>query len=149
MAMNRDSVVSTKVKADREKVGSVLGKYDLEGVEFRFDGAGRLEAVGPESEEDGLWPRAVLAAECSGRAEDDDEDDDDEDDDFDELYYPYDEKGSEGFVALLRELAGCIEAPMTVLAVSHDFDSNWSNSCVWRVEPGGTVEELSAAAYGG
>ena len=135
--MGKDSVTSTKVKANADKVREVLTRYALQDVQFLIDEAGYLQAVGEEGSRES-WPRAVPVTELPKE-----EDYDDKDQYWDDMHWVYFEGGNEGFTALLQELASCIETPMMILA---SWKEGWfSNARVWRIEPGSVqVEKLGA-----
>jgi hypothetical protein len=129
--------------ANRERVREILQKFDLKDVEFQFDEKGYLEVVGTKNAGAEDWPQAVPVSELPRK-----EDYPDEEEYQEAVYDVYDDEGGDGFIALLKELTSCIEAPLTILAVS--ADSHWSESCVWRIEPGSQhVEVLDAAAFDG
>ena len=136
------TVTSTKAKVrDPERVREVLESYEWEGVEIKLqeeDSGWTLEmAYRDEDWESCDWPAAL-------RSEDLPSEDQypDEDALYDARADLLGEKGGEGFLALLRELAPHLESPLQVLAVAASpFDGFYYGAGAWRVEPGGKEVE--------
>ena len=141
MTMGKASVTSTKTKADFEKVQEILSRYQLECIDFVFDKNGYLHAIGEKGNEEVL-PRAVLVVDLPKR-----EDFEDEQEYWDSMWYVFSDEGEKGFIALLRELATCIETPMTILSAG--IGGNHSASAyMWSIEPG-SAEVQTLDAYEG
>ena len=131
------TVTSTKAKVrDPERVREVLESHEWEGVEIKLqeEGSGwTLEMAHHDEEWDWWdWPAAL-------RSEDLPSEDQypDEDAFFEAEGTLYRDKGGEGFLALLRELAPHLESPLLILVVAatplHGFEYA---ARAWRVEPG-------------
>jgi hypothetical protein len=74
--------------------------------------------------------------------EDDDEGFPDEDRWYKAVDKLYEEKGEEGFLALLRELAPHLESPLLILEVWNDvFFGHAHGAEVWHVQPGASEVE--------
>jgi hypothetical protein len=133
-----ESVASTKAKVNVEKAKKTLSRYKVYDLRFRFDEDGRIEAVGRKGSFQG-WPGALLVTAIPKR-----EEYDDEEMYFDACYDVLIDEGSDGFTALLGELALCLETPMTILAVSGE-EHDMGTSCVWTIEPGSTAVRVLCA----
>src|SRR6516164_7289197 len=107
--MDQQNIASTKVMANRERVHEILQQFDEKGY---------LEVVGTKNAGAEDWPQAVPVSELPRK-----EDYPDEEEYQEAVYDVYDDEGGDGFIALLKELTSCIEAPLTILAVS--ADSHW------------------------
>jgi hypothetical protein len=140
------TVTSTKAKVrDPERVREVLDSYEWEGVEIKLQQEGfgwTLEMAHHDEDSDSwVWPAAL-------RREDVPSEDQypDMDDLLDAELKLYLEKGGEGFLALLRELAPHLESPLLILvtAASQSGGLDYAASA-WRVEPGAKEVEVLAA----
>jgi hypothetical protein len=134
---------STKAKVrNPENVLAILDAYAYEGIEFNLQGGGSGWTLEMTYFDPDLcswkWPRALRWEELPSEHQYPDKDD------FDQakrdLYY---EKGSEGFRAMLLELAAHLESPILILVTmaSPEEVLDWEAE-VWRVEPGAKEVEL-------
>jgi hypothetical protein len=141
-------VTSTTAKVkDAEKLKQVLNNYDLKGIYLLLDKeCNHLTAIdnpyGDPNDPD--WPQALPIDQIPS-SPDDDEDKDamvDWDIACDEVFY---EKGGEGLIALLREVAPCLEEPLTFLALA--LVDGRAIAGVWIVQPGSTEVQTLEVSY--
>lgn len=127
-------LVSTTAKVnDVEKTWQVLSRYDYEGVTWLLRDEGTLKFVtgrepADESRQD--WPHALTWDQVPNR-----EDFSDEDSYYDAMYETFCERGDEGFLAALVELAPYLEAPLVILGAMD------GGARAWLVLPGATKVE--------
>ena len=124
----------TKAKTKgKQKVGEVLSRYELEGVQFLLDKKGNLE-VAVEKDDDQeygeVWPRAVKKNQLPDRNKYRDEDSW-----WDAVFEVFAERGDEGFVTLLGELAPHLATPLIILA-ARLIDGYVGAAQMWRIAPG-------------
>jgi hypothetical protein len=122
---------TAKVK-NAKKLKKVLSKYELRGIAFQVDEERNLEAVNDpnDSPEVPHWPEAVLEDQLPPYP--DDENDEDALEAYEEVF---DEKGGEGLIALLREIATCLETPLLIVALNRNaFEEPVAQ--VWNLQPG-------------
>jgi hypothetical protein len=126
--MGVESVTSTKTKVNVEKADQILSRYALRYVRFLIDKNGYLRAVGEKGRCE-KWPLAVPTSVLPKKENYEDEED---------YWHDVEQicRETDGFTVLLRQLAGCIESPMTILAVRSDSDTDSSAAYLWRIEPG-------------
>jgi hypothetical protein len=135
---------SNKAKVrDHDSVLIVLADYDLDGVEIdvkKENSSWTLEMAYHDSDFNSLTaPRAVRLEEMP---------DPDEYSNDDDLYMAqqdtFDEKGGEGFLALLVDLAHYLESPLMILVADASLCGGFGYAAqVLRIEPGGIeVESL-------
>jgi hypothetical protein len=124
-------MASTKAKVkDVEKLNEVRSNYELQGIDFQVDDAGRLTAVGLE-DDDWHWPQALKDDQLPYDKLDPEKDEDAWDEALSDLY---EEKGDDGFLSLLGEVAACLESPLVILAVRRD--EGFLVGATWIVQPG-------------
>lgn len=127
------AVSSTKPKVrDTEKLSEILNGHNCLRVKFVLDEAGNLEVVlanNPDLEDE--WPQAIKPSQLPSReayAEEYEWED--------AVDFAFGEKGDEGFLELLLEMAPYLESPLIILAIQHpDADSD---AKVWLVQPAAT-----------
>jgi hypothetical protein len=142
-------LTSTKAKVrDAQKVREILESYALQGVDIELyeEGpGGTLEMGFQEGEPDWFeWPLALHRDQWPPENPDEELDEDDwVETEWDKRY---EEKGEEGFLALLRDLAPCLETPLMILAVAKDRHSPTCAVQAWTVHPGSKdVERLDVS----
>lgn len=120
---------------DLQKVREISDNYENRNVEILLDEEKSTLAMKYENEHPDLmeWPEALHRDRWPTKEQFPDEEA--WHDAWDELY---EDKGKEGFLALLRDLARYLESPLVVLFT--DWDSNGLVARVWNVQPG--VKEL-------
>ncbi len=140
MSVSIENITSTRAKVNVEKAAKVFRKYALQGIEFLIDHQGVLTAVGVDSEDVvARYPLAVPVRRLPTEKEYPDEGDR-----LAERETVFEEEGDAGFIALLKDLAGCLQTPLMILAVMEE--DGWRSSQVWRVEPGSRqVETLTTS----
>jgi hypothetical protein len=132
---------STRVKVrDSEKVRGILDAYETEGVEIQLQDDRTLEMA--FEEEDPNWSEWPLALHRDQWPDEDrfpdvaiSDTDPLEESAWDKAF---EEKGKEGFLSLLRELASYLESPLLVLVTARTYDFNFAGATVWLVQPGTT-----------
>lgn len=138
-------MASTKAKGkDAEKLKEVQNKYELDGFNFQLDQEGNLQAL-PDSDLD-HWPQAVHIDDLPEHPDEKHEHDEDAWDDWnlawEEVFH---EKGDEGFISLLREVAPCLETPLLILCLNYEGEPV---AQAWNVQPSGAeVQTLELFAY--
>jgi hypothetical protein len=141
---------STKAKVrDPEKARAVVDSYACRGVEVRLQEKGSeytLELAYHDGEpEDSQLPEALkhdqLPNEEDFPEEDDDEDSPDKDGWDAVVDKLYEEKGEEGFLSFVRELALYIESQLLILFSSWTLNYHDHGAQVWHVRPGATEVE--------
>jgi hypothetical protein len=137
------TLTSSKAKVrNPKKVREILYSYDWDDFEIKLekeDTGWTLEVVSYEDNFDAImWPRAVKIEDLPDK-----DDYPDEDAYFDAEFEVYCDKGDEGFLALLQELAPHLESPLLILALEANTDF-YPIAEVWRVEPGGKEVENMA-----
>ncbi|HEY3836918.1 MAG TPA: hypothetical protein VGL72_10120 [Bryobacteraceae bacterium] len=132
--------------ADRQRLNSVLNRYDWEGFLFNIGEDGRLE-VGTETLDDleygEDWPRAVMTERLPAR-----EAFPDESSWFDEEMAVFSDLGDDGLVALLGEIGLCLKSTLTILAVEFNDNDLDAYGQVWQVEPGESDVKILSATVG-
>jgi hypothetical protein len=132
---------STKAKVrDPEKVRAVLDSYALKGVEIelREEGSGWfLEMAYHDGDPEWWeWPVAVRPEQLPSEEQYADEEAFDEAEDD-----VYEEKGHEGFLALLRDLAPHLESALLILFSLKTLNYYDHAAQAWHVQPGATEVE--------
>jgi hypothetical protein len=131
---------STKAKVrDPEKVREILDSYEWQGMEIELqdEGAGWILTMSylDIDWESWEWPRALRLEDLSALPSEDQYPN--EDDFFETEFNLYQEKGEEGLLALLRELAPHLESSLLIVVVTASpSDGFYYAARVWRVEPG-------------
>jgi hypothetical protein len=152
-------LTSTNAKVnDPQTVRKILDSYALRGVDIELceeGSGGTLKMAFQEGDPDWwAWPLALHRDQWPDEEQYPDEDQFDEDElgeDEDELGETewgkrYEEKGEEGFLALLRDLAPCLETPLMLLVVGKDHFTSFYSAQAWTVHPGSkNVETLDVS----
>jgi hypothetical protein len=124
----------TIVESTKTKVNNVTAVQDIldnywcgfePQIEPEHAGTGTLTLAGWDAD-----PQAVHVDQWP-----DDEEYPDEDDWDDAMQLVLEEKGNEGFVAMLRELAPYLQTPLTVVWHSI-FEGHFGGAGQWTVQPG-------------
>jgi hypothetical protein len=131
------TVTSTKAKVrNPEGVRKVLSSYVREGVEIKLqeEGSGWTLEMAYHDEDLDSWasPAALDIVDLPGKDEYPDEDAL-----FEAEWEAFHEKGEEGFLTLLRQLAPHLESPLLILRAAATSDNGIDYAArAWRVEPG-------------
>jgi hypothetical protein len=135
-------LTSTTAKVnDPQTVRKILDSYALRGVdiELREEGSGgTLEMAFQEGDPDlSERPLALHRDQWPDEEEYPAEEELDEDE-LGETEWDnrYEEKGEEGFLALLRDLAPCLETPLMILVVGKECFTSFYSAQAWTVHPG-------------
>jgi hypothetical protein len=135
-------VTSTKAKVrDPEKVRAVLESYQWEGIEVELHEGGQQWVLAMAFEEGDFdwweWPLALHRGQWPSEDRYPDEEKWDEETLGEtEWDRAYEEKGAEGFLALLRDLAPYLETPLLILVTIRDISDHSVQSQAWSVHPG-------------
>ena len=133
--------MSVKIKSTVAKLSDAIGAREICG-KYRFNfsidvcSAGENPATGTLRISGQNWPAAVRQDPVPA-----DDNDCDEESRFNALAALYEQKGEQGLVDLLRDLAACLETPLTIQATEHDFDE-FHTAQEWNVQPGATDIEI-------
>src|SRR4029077_21049542 len=119
---------------DAIRAGQTCAKYRYTfSLEIRADGenpaTGTLRISGRN------WPAALKKEQIP-----EDGKDSDDESRFNALAALYEQKGEQGFVALLLDLAPCLETPLTIQAIEYDFDE-FHIAREWIIQPGARAVE--------
>jgi hypothetical protein len=120
--------------SDEQKVAAVLDSYKMQGLKFLRD----EETLTVDVDWDGQLgklPRAVKWDELLDRNQYPDEDSW-----LGAISAMFNERGEEGFLSLLRELAPYLETPLAIAAVG--FEKGVYILMRWRIEPGASEVEF-------
>jgi hypothetical protein len=133
-------LTSTKVKvSDHRAVRKILDSYALRGVEIELHekgSGGTLELTFQERDPDWVeWPLALHRDQWPDEEQHPDEELDEDELGETEWDKRYDEKGEEGFLALLRDLAPCLETRLMILVVGKDRFTSFYSAQAWTVHP--------------
>jgi hypothetical protein len=142
-------LTSTKAKVrDTQNVREILESYALQGVDIELyeEGpGGTLELAFQGGDPDWFeWPLALHR----DRWPSEDPDQELDEDEWGETEWDkrYEEQGEEGFLALLRDLAPCLETPLMLLVVGKDRFTSFYSAQAWTVHPGSKeVETLDVS----
>ena len=127
--------MSANIKSTAAKLSDAIGAREICG-KYRFNfsiavcAAGENPATGTLRISGKNWPAALLQEQVPA----DDKDSDDESR-FNALAMLYEQKGEEGFIALLRDLAPCLETPLTIQATEYNY-AEFHIAQEWIVQPG-------------
>ncbi len=133
--------MSVKLQSTAAKLSDAIGARQIcDNYKFTFSieiaSDGENPAIGTLGISGKNWPAALPKEQVP--PEDKDSDDESR---FNALAALYEQKGEQGFAALLGDLAPCLETPFTIQATEYDFDE-FHIAQEWIVQPGAKDVEI-------
>jgi hypothetical protein len=132
---------STRAKVrDLETIRDILDSYEVRGISFQLEeGEGEFTLVAVLDENNDIEDEPIALHYSQHPNEEQYANDDDYYDALIDLYY---EKGGDGFLALLNELAPHLETPLLILTIWGEGVFGYHGAGTWNVRPRGEVEAL-------